>query len=287
MAHASQGVVQRQVNVPAACGVMTKVVVLGLLADPAGMAASTPAPERSRCVACRRSCGPSRPPVRRPASERSPVRTHPRLLPGPAPSPRGAADEHPASAAASAPPAAVTTVSAPVTATAPPLLHRWVTLPRYPTLAGAWRLSKVPGRVGPLEPGHQKLTAGPAGAHPDRGHPLGELVDPRPRTATENRTWHNYDVVPTASRYVLVAAQHQGGISVVYSTDPAKAKEIAADGAPRCRTPTSSWAATGPTPGTTAALRRYGVTTGQAAAPVVVQSILPWTVGLIGDWAVT
>ncbi len=40
---------------------------------------------------------------------------------------------------------------------------------------------------------------------------------------------------------------------------------------------------------TTAApwLRRYGVTTGQAVGPVVVQLTLPWMVGLIGDWAVT
>ncbi len=65
------------------------------------------------------------------------------------------------------------------------------------------------------------------------GAPLGEFVNPRPQTATENCTWHNYNVVPTANRYVLVAAQYQGGISVVDFTDPANAKEIAyADPAP-------------------------------------------------------
>jgi hypothetical protein len=34
-------------------------------------------------------------------------------------------------------------------------------------------------------------------------------------------------------------------------------------------------------------VRRYGGITGRAVAPVVVQSILPWMAGLIGDWAVT
>ncbi len=71
----------------------------------------------------------------------------------------------------------------------------------------------------------------------DTGAPLGTFVNPRPQTATENCTWHNYNVVPTPSGYVLVAAQYQGGISVVDFSDPANAKEIAyADPAPLSET---------------------------------------------------
>jgi hypothetical protein len=65
------------------------------------------------------------------------------------------------------------------------------------------------------------------------GNQLGSLVLPRPQTATENCTWHNYNIVPTGKRYVLVAGNYQAGISVVDFTDPANAKEIAyADPAP-------------------------------------------------------
>ena len=67
----------------------------------------------------------------------------------------------------------------------------------------------------------------------DTGAQVGAFVNPRPQTATENCTWHNYNVVPTAKGYVLVAAQYQGGISVVDFSNPASAKEIAyADPAP-------------------------------------------------------
>ena len=67
----------------------------------------------------------------------------------------------------------------------------------------------------------------------DTGAKVGEFVNPRPQTATENCTWHNYNVVPTSGGYILVAAQYQGGISVVDFSDPAGAKEIAfADPAP-------------------------------------------------------
>jgi hypothetical protein len=65
------------------------------------------------------------------------------------------------------------------------------------------------------------------------GEPLGGFVHARPQTATENCTWHNYDVVPTDRRHVLVAAGYQSGISVLDFTDPAHAREIAfADPAP-------------------------------------------------------
>ncbi|HWQ16060.1 MAG TPA: hypothetical protein VNL77_24885 [Roseiflexaceae bacterium] len=65
------------------------------------------------------------------------------------------------------------------------------------------------------------------------GNLLGTILHPRPQTAQENCTWHNYNVVPTDKRYVLVAGNYQSGISVVDFTDPANAYEAAyADPAP-------------------------------------------------------
>jgi hypothetical protein len=62
---------------------------------------------------------------------------------------------------------------------------------------------------------------------------LGTIVHPRPQTNTENCTWHNYNIVPTDKRYVLVAGNYQSGISVVDFTNPAAAYEAAyADPAP-------------------------------------------------------
>jgi hypothetical protein len=62
---------------------------------------------------------------------------------------------------------------------------------------------------------------------------LGTFVHPRPQSATENCTWHNYNVVPTPNRYVLVSGNDQAGISVVDFTNPAKARQMAfADPAP-------------------------------------------------------
>jgi hypothetical protein len=68
---------------------------------------------------------------------------------------------------------------------------------------------------------------------PRTGAPLGTFLHPRPQTQFENCTWHNYNVVPTDRRYVLVSGNYQSGISVVDFTDPANAREIAfADPAP-------------------------------------------------------
>jgi hypothetical protein len=65
------------------------------------------------------------------------------------------------------------------------------------------------------------------------GDPLGTFLHARPQTATENCTWHNYNIVPTDMRYVVVSGNYQSGVSVVDFTDPANAKEIAyADPAP-------------------------------------------------------
>ena len=67
----------------------------------------------------------------------------------------------------------------------------------------------------------------------ETGGPLGTFLHQRPQTATENCTWHNYNVVPTDKRYVLVSGNYQSGVSVVDFTDPANATEVAyADPAP-------------------------------------------------------
>ena len=63
------------------------------------------------------------------------------------------------------------------------------------------------------------------------------ILFPRLQTAAENCTWHNLNVVPTDGRYVLVAGNYQGGISVVDFTDLANASEIARR-RPRLRLPT-------------------------------------------------
>jgi hypothetical protein len=68
------------------------------------------------------------------------------------------------------------------------------------------------------------------------GATIGTFLHPRPQSATENCTWHNFNVVPTSNRYrryVLVSGNYQSGISVVEFTNPASASEIAfADPAP-------------------------------------------------------
>jgi PA domain/LVIVD repeat len=61
----------------------------------------------------------------------------------------------------------------------------------------------------------------------DTGASLGTIVHPRPQTALENCTWHNYNVVPTGQRYVLVSGNYQSGVSVVDFSDPAAAFEVA------------------------------------------------------------
>jgi hypothetical protein len=67
----------------------------------------------------------------------------------------------------------------------------------------------------------------------DSGAKLGQFVLPRPQSSTENCTIHNYNVVPTDKRYLLVGGNYQAGISVVDFSDPANAVEVAyADPAP-------------------------------------------------------
>ena len=65
------------------------------------------------------------------------------------------------------------------------------------------------------------------------GESLGQFAIPRPQTSVENCTTHNYNVVPTDKRYVMVSGNYQSGISVIDFTDVANAQEIAyADPAP-------------------------------------------------------
>jgi hypothetical protein len=53
------------------------------------------------------------------------------------------------------------------------------------------------------------------------GTKLGQWTLPRPQTAAENCTIHNYNVVPTRSgRYVLVSGNYQAGTWVTEFTDP-------------------------------------------------------------------
>jgi hypothetical protein len=67
----------------------------------------------------------------------------------------------------------------------------------------------------------------------ETGTLLGTFVHPRPQTNLENCTWHNYNVVPTDKRYVLVSGNYQSGVSVIDFTDPAAVYEVAyADPAP-------------------------------------------------------
>jgi hypothetical protein len=69
------------------------------------------------------------------------------------------------------------------------------------------------------------------------GDPLGTFLHARPQGPTENCSWHNYNVVPTNKRYVLVSGNYQSGVSVVDFTDPMNATEVAfADPAPLSET---------------------------------------------------
>jgi len=78
----------------------------------------------------------------------------------------------------------------------------------------------------------------------DDGTPLGRWVLPRPQTIQENCTLHNYNILPTNRRYVIVSGNYQSGISVVDFSDPANPVEIAfADPAPLVPTqPGGDWA---------------------------------------------
>jgi hypothetical protein len=53
------------------------------------------------------------------------------------------------------------------------------------------------------------------------GAKLGQWTLPRPQTAEENCTIHNYNVVPIAGRYIMAGGHYQAGTWLVDFTDPA------------------------------------------------------------------
>ena len=60
------------------------------------------------------------------------------------------------------------------------------------------------------------------------GAKLGHWTLPRPQSATENCTIHNYNIVPLRSgRYVAVSGNYQAGIWVTDFTDPASPVTVA------------------------------------------------------------
>jgi hypothetical protein len=62
----------------------------------------------------------------------------------------------------------------------------------------------------------------------DTGAKLGQWTLPRPQTAAENCTIHNYNMVPTRNgRYIMVGGHYQAGTWVVDFTDPANAETVA------------------------------------------------------------
>jgi hypothetical protein len=61
----------------------------------------------------------------------------------------------------------------------------------------------------------------------DTGAKLGQWTLPRPQSAEENCTIHNYNVVPLRSgRYVAVGGHYQAGTWVTDFTDPANAQTV-------------------------------------------------------------
>jgi hypothetical protein len=84
----------------------------------------------------------------------------------------------------------------------------------------------------------------------DNGAFLGMWTLPRPQSATENCTIHNYNVVPLERRYYLVVGNYQAGTWVVNFTDPANPITVAwsdpppapvPPGTPFCCDVTGAW----------------------------------------------
>jgi hypothetical protein len=59
------------------------------------------------------------------------------------------------------------------------------------------------------------------------GAKLGQWTLPRPQTAEENCTIHNYNVVPIRGRYILTSGNYQAGTWLTDFTDPANAFTLA------------------------------------------------------------
>jgi hypothetical protein len=84
----------------------------------------------------------------------------------------------------------------------------------------------------------------------DDGTFLGRWTLPRPQSATENCSIHNYNVVPLKNRYILVLGNYQAGTWVVNFTNPGNARRIAwsdpppapvPPGTPLCCDVTGAW----------------------------------------------
>ena len=68
---------------------------------------------------------------------------------------------------------------------------------------------------------------------PETGTQVGTLLQPRPQTAQENCTWHNFNVVPTYKGRTAIVGSYQMGITAIDFTDPAAPEQFAfADPAP-------------------------------------------------------
>ena len=68
---------------------------------------------------------------------------------------------------------------------------------------------------------------------PQTGMQVGTLIQPRPQTAQENCTWHNFNVVPSYKGRVAIVGSYQMGITAIDFTDPAAPQQFAfADPAP-------------------------------------------------------
>jgi hypothetical protein len=61
----------------------------------------------------------------------------------------------------------------------------------------------------------------------DNGEIIGRHVLPRPQSQYENCTMHNYNIVPSKQRYLLVHGSYQSGTALVDFTDPENAYEVA------------------------------------------------------------
>jgi hypothetical protein len=61
----------------------------------------------------------------------------------------------------------------------------------------------------------------------DNGRKLGQWTLPRPQTAEENCTIHNYNVVPIRNRYILTSGNYQAGTWVTDFTNPSRPRVLA------------------------------------------------------------
>ena len=61
----------------------------------------------------------------------------------------------------------------------------------------------------------------------DTGTQIGEFTLPRPQGGSENCTIHNFNVVPSTTKNILVGGNYQAGIMILDFTNPGRIREIA------------------------------------------------------------